>query len=232
MKKNVILIIIALAIRNLPSQTTSPADQTAVVVPYQVVSAGPHQNVWQKTTVDKLGQTNIQSYTELATGLNFYDPASSTWKSSRELFEITKNGFAIATNGQNKLIIAPDIATPDGVIDFLGPDGQRLLSSPRALVFRDNDKSAIIAQVTNCVGEFSPPNVIVFPAAFDSLKAAISYTYTRSSVAQDVIFYRQLPVTPADFDFSPDSTVLEIWTEFLQASTPVVTTSSTSADQA
>ena len=123
MRKNFVLIIIALASRNLPAQSAAPADQTAVVVPFQVVSAGPHQNVWQKTTVDKLGQTNIQSYTELATGLNFYDPATSTFQPSRELFEITKNGFAIATNGQNKLIIAPDIATPDGVVDFLGSDG-------------------------------------------------------------------------------------------------------------
>src|SRR5437762_1348049 len=114
MKKNVILIIIALASRNLPAQSAAAADQTAVAAPYQIVSAGPHQNVWQKITVDDQGQTNIQSYTELATGLNFYDPASSTWKSSRELFEITKDGFAIATNGQNKLIIAPDLATPDG----------------------------------------------------------------------------------------------------------------------
>src|SRR5206468_12386122 len=108
------------------AQTVSSSTDQKPGTEFQIVSAGLHQNLWQKTTVDQLGQTNIQSYTELATGLNFYDPASSTFQPSREIFEITKNGFAIATNGQNKLTIAPDIATPDGAIDFLGSDGQRM----------------------------------------------------------------------------------------------------------
>jgi len=51
-------------------------------------------------------------------------------------------------------------------------------------------------------------------------------------MAQDVTFYRRLPVSPADFNFSPDSTVLEIWTEFLvESSAPVITTSGASPDQ-
>jgi hypothetical protein len=86
----------------------------------------------------------------------------------------------------------------------------RLLSSPRALVFRDaiSDASAVVAQVTNCVGELSSPNVIVFPSAFDSGKIGISYTYTRGGLAQDIIFYRRLAASPADFNFSD---VLLFW---------------------
>src|SRR5882724_750331 len=234
MNRNLIAAVAVLLTLSAGAQTVSSSTDQKPATEFQIVSAGPHQNLWQRTVVDNHGLTNVQSYTELATGLNFYDPASSTFQPSRELFQITQDGFAIATNGQNKVIIAPDLATPGGVIDFRGPDGQRLLSSPRALVFHDvaSDRSAVLAYVTNCVGEFSTPNVIIFPSAFDSLKAAISYTYTRSGMAQDVTFYRRLPVSPADFNFSPDSTALEIWTEFLvESSAPVITTSGASPDQ-
>src|SRR5882672_3125362 len=228
-------VLLPLALHAQPSP--KPADPTAIAPstePCQIANSGPHERVWQRPVVDAQGVTSAQAYTELATGLNFWNPATRNWEPSRELFQITKDGFAVATNGQHKTIIAPDVAAPDGAIDYLGPDGQRLLSNPRALVYRDvaSGKSVIIAQVTNCVGEMSSPNVVIFPTAFDSVKAAISYTYTKAGFEQDVILYRRLP-SPSDLDaeFSPDSTVLEIWTEFLVAPNPAVSFGASASDQ-
>src|SRR5437879_338828 len=104
--RNLITAVVVLLTLGAEAQTVSSSSDQKPGTEFQIVSAGPHQNVWQKTTVDNLGQTNIQSYTELATGLNFFDPASSSFQPSRELFQIAPNGSAIATNGQNKLIIA------------------------------------------------------------------------------------------------------------------------------
>src|SRR3989442_12839971 len=112
--RNLIAAVVVLLTLGTEAQTVSSSTDQKPGTEFQIVSAGPHQNIWQRTIVDNLGQTNIQSYTELATGLNFYDPASSTFQPSRELFQITPNGSAIATNGQHKLTIAPDIATPGG----------------------------------------------------------------------------------------------------------------------
>ncbi len=221
--------------------STAPAPPTALDTgsastaadAYAAVERGPHHAVWQRLTVDAQGVTNTHSYTELATGLNFWNPALSRWEETKELFQITDKGYAIATNGQHKLVVTPDIAAPGGAIDFLGQDSQRLVSSPMGLAFRDTDsgKTVLIAGVTNCIGEMPEPNVIVFPKAFDTLKAAISYTYRRAGIEQDVILYQQLP-SPADYGFDPQTTACEIWTEFLGAPQPAVSAVDASGDQA
>src|SRR6266446_7008168 len=74
--RNLIAAVVALLTLGAQAQTVSSSPDQKPGTEFQIVSAGPHQNVWQKTSLDKFGQTNIQSYTEVATGLNFYDPAS------------------------------------------------------------------------------------------------------------------------------------------------------------
>src|SRR5438445_2119850 len=106
------------------AQLATTATDAKILVPYQVVTAGPHERVWQKVTVDSRGVTNVHSYTELATGLNFWDHEKVTWEETQEQFQISPDGYAVATKGQHKIILAPDIATR-GAVDLLGPDGQR-----------------------------------------------------------------------------------------------------------
>jgi len=115
MKRNLIAAVAVLVSLGAQAQTVSSATDQTPVTKFQIVSAGAHENLWQKTAVDDQGQTNVQSYTELATGLNFYDPASSTWQPSRELFQITPDGYGIATNGQHKM---PTSRTPRNFIPF------------------------------------------------------------------------------------------------------------------
>jgi len=191
------------------------ATGTAVLTPYQVVAAGPHERVWQSISVDANGTTNRHSYTELATGLNFWNPVTRQWEESKEQFYLTKEGYAVATNGQHKLILSPDIASV-GAVDLLNPDGVRLVSNPMGLSFADTvtGKNVLIAQVTNCLGELASDNSVVYGRAFDAVRAGIRMTYTRSGFAQDVILYQQLP-SPSEWGLDPASTRIEMWTEVL-----------------
>ena len=113
-----------------------------------VVESGPHHRLWQTVSVDQEGQTNVSSFTELATGLNFFNPSSGQFEASKEQFQITATGYAVATNGQHKLILAPDINS-GGSVDLLMPDGQeRLLSNPMGLSFFDysSGRNVLIAE--------------------------------------------------------------------------------------
>jgi len=205
--------------------TPTPVDNdTTVVAPYRVVSAGPHERLWRSVTLDAQGRTNTHSYVEVATGLDYLDPATGRYEQSQEQFEITKDGNAVARKGQHQVILAADINT-GGSVDLLTPDGQRLLSNPMGLSFHDfaSGKNVLIAELTNCIGELVASNVIVYPNAFDTLKAAIRYTYTKSGFSQDIILY-QNPGSPADYGLDPATTVLEMYSEFFSPPTPTVQT--------
>src|SRR6266511_412097 len=163
---------------SLPLPTSVPA----------IVEAGPHHRVWQTLTVDEEGQTNISSFTEVATGLNFLDSSTGEYLPSRELFQIAADGSAVAAHGQHRVRLDSDINSA-GSVDLLMPDGQRLISNPMGLSFFDysTGKNVLLAEVTNCIGELIAPNVVIYENAFDTLKAALRYTYTRDGFEQDVI---------------------------------------------
>ena len=57
--------------------------------PPVVVETGPHHRVWRTGIVDEQGRTNVSSFTELATGLNFFNPVTGLYEESQEAFTIT-----------------------------------------------------------------------------------------------------------------------------------------------
>src|SRR5882724_11876683 len=95
----------------LPLASSAPA----------IVEAGPHHRVWQTLTVDEEGQTNISSFTEVATGLNFLDPATGEYLPSKELFQIAADGSALAAQGQHRVRLESDINSA-GSVDLVMPD--------------------------------------------------------------------------------------------------------------
>jgi hypothetical protein len=74
---NTVLVIFAIGAIGLRAQTPSADSQTTVPPPtdYQVVQSDANSRVWQRETheIGPNGEitTNTQSYTELASGLNF-----------------------------------------------------------------------------------------------------------------------------------------------------------------
>src|SRR5258706_9219172 len=79
------------------AQVALNAPDTNLVTPYQVVKNGPHERVWKQVRVDAEGVTNVHSYHELATGLNYLNSKTGAWEESREEFEISPDGYAIAS---------------------------------------------------------------------------------------------------------------------------------------
>src|SRR6266508_839789 len=111
----------------------SPALNGQVPLP-SVVEIGPHHRVWQSVTLDQAGNLVTNAYTELATGMHFWNPAANRWEESNEQFQITKDGHAIATNGQHSVVLAANINSA-AAVDLLTHDGQRFVSNPMGLSF-------------------------------------------------------------------------------------------------
>ena len=189
-----------------------------------VMETGPHHTLWQdvRVGVDELGQPVLttNSWTELSTGLNHWNPLEEQWEPSIESFEITPTGYAVAARGQHRLILAPDI-NEGGSVDLELPGGQRLRSNPMGLSFfdRSTGKSVLLAEVTNCAGELVAPNVVLYRNCFDTLKASIRCVYARYGMEQLVILHEN-PGSPARYGLNPETTTLEMFTEFHQPPTP------------
>src|SRR5438876_2857619 len=75
------------------------------------VERGPNNTVWQVVRQEQVGdraalRTNV--FQELASGLNFVDE-TGTWQPSREEFQVTPDGSAIARYGQHSLVVENNI---------------------------------------------------------------------------------------------------------------------------
>lgn len=149
---------------------------------YSIVSNTANSRVWERTVYEQAPDGSVvsrkHSYTELASGLNYRDPATGRWVPSQARISILSDGSAVATNGQHNAAFPGDIA--QGAIVLLTPGGKLLESRPVALFYEDNDQSVFLALLTNSVGELVAPNVVVYPNAFEGVAASLRYTYTIS----------------------------------------------------
>jgi RHS repeat-associated protein len=202
---------------------TNPVSQT--LVGYQTGEQGANQNVWQKIVQDTDTQGNVtyqtnNAYTELATGLNHL--VNGQWVASKEEIDISADGnSALATNGQHQAYFPGDIYS--GQIELVTPDGKQLHSRPAGLSYFDGTNSVLIAELTNSTGEILPSgNQVTYTNAFTGFKADIRYTYTKAGFEQDIIL-REQPPSPASFGLNPNTTRLQVLTEFFDPPQPTVT---------
>ena len=183
-----------------------------------IVERGAHHRVYQQARLATLPGghlvTNISSYTELGSGLHRWDERESKWVDAEAKIEIVGNS-AHGRSAAHQVAFAGNANTA-GAIDFLTPDGKRLRSHVLGIAFFDaaTGQSEMIAELKDSAGELHAPNVVIYPEAFDGLKADLRYTYRLGGFEQDVILYESPPL-PAGFN--PDSTRLEVWTEFIEA---------------
>ncbi len=207
----------------LNAQLTPPlVDKDAVVIaPYQVVAAGPHERTWQSSSLDPAGRTNVHSYVELATGLNYFNDVTGTWVESQPAFEITSDGYALASKTQHKVIVAPNLNT-SVAIDLMTPDDKRFQSHVLGLSYFDpvSGKSVLIAEVTNSIGLLVAPNQIIYPNAFTDFRADYRVTLTRAGLEAEVIL-REQPPAPEEVGLPSDTTQLQVLTEYLQPPIPL-----------
>ena len=192
--------------------------------PYTAVSRDADSCIWQRTEYQQGPNGEIiaqgHQYTELATGLNFKDP-NGQWVPAKEEIDILPDGSAAATNGQHQVYFPGDIY--DGVIKLVTPDGILLQSQPIGLSYDDGTKTVLIAELTNSIGQLVGANQAIYTNAFFGVNADLLYTYTKAGFEQDVILNEQ-PPPPEDYGLNPQTTRLQLITEFFDPPQPEVTT--------
>src|SRR6266516_2651615 len=215
-----LVVATALCALSVSAQISSPAATTGPVS----VDAGPHHRTWQNVKVehDELGQqvTTTNSYVELATGMNVWSATEGKWVAASDEIELVDGG-AIAARTQHKVIFQPNLNDSQPPIDLYLPDGRPLRSKIVGLAYTEHDtgRSAFISELKDSVGQVVGRNQVVYPDAFKSVKADVSYTVTQCFLEQDVILREQLPA-PAAMGLNPKTARLELWTEFFNGPDP------------
>jgi hypothetical protein len=192
---------------------------------FAITEAGPHHRRWSKVSPVPMANGSLavvtNSYVELASGLNRADE-TGRWVPASSAIELL-NGAAVARQAQHQVIFSANLNDVAGTIDLLTPAGNRLRSRIAGLAYTDaTGKSVFIAEVKDSQGLLVGDHQVIYEKAFDSVKADVRYTMTLSSFEQDVIWRQSLP-DPADWGLQPDTTKVEVWTEFLEAPEPAKT---------
>ena len=165
--------------------------------------------------------TNYSSYTELATGISYL--LNGEYVDSVEEVDPVAGG-AQATRGRHQVQWANNANTPGGAVTIITPDGVQLNSTVFGLAYFDlaTGSNAVIGQLQNCAGAIIPPNQVLYTNAFGNLTADLLYTYTKAGLSQDIVL-RQSPPAPDTFGLSDQSTILQIYTEFISSPEPEMT---------
>jgi hypothetical protein len=185
---------------------------------WSVSGRGPNFRVWEMKTLSdtEFGtRTNISSYREIATGLHYWN---GSWQESQDQIDAVIDGAA-ATHGQHTCHWNANLNSV-GAVTLTLPNGEIMRSHVIGLALSDGAQSVWIAQIQNSIGVLLPPKEILYPAALGPV-ADVRYTYTRLGIEQDIILRTQFPASPADYGMDPDTAVLQVWTEFIDAPEPV-----------
>lgn len=202
-----------------PSQPAA-APRPKAETNHRVTEHGPHHRVWKYETVDddnRQGGVGSRSYVELKSGMNVWMPSERRWVEASDEIELFQNG-AVSRKAQHQVIFSPRVTAPAGTVDLLLPNNQRLRSRIAGVAYSqiDTGRSVFVAELKESIGQLIGRNQVVYPDAFDAIKADIRYTIDIGFFEQEVIVRRQLP-PPEAFGLDPLKSQVEIWTEFLQA---------------
>ncbi len=171
-------------------------------------------------TTGQITQRN-HNYVQVGSGINYRDEAGQ-WQPSQDLIELTDDGAAAALRGPHKLHFNPNLNT-QGVIALTTVSNRVISSHPLALYYfnAETGQSALVAQVKDSIGEFHPPNQLVYPDCLEGAKADYRVTYTKVGVEADLVLTAQLPPPETFFGtINSRSIRLEWVTEFLDPPTP------------
>ena len=189
--------------------------------PYRVVERGADHQVWQRETYEPKANgtftTRIHQYTELATGMNYWD--NEQWQESKAEIDLLPGGSgAVATKGQHQVFFPPDIYS--GAIELVTRDGKHLFARPLGISYDDGTNFVMIATLTNSVGQILPSgNQVIYPNAFSGFAADLVCTYRKSGFECDLVF-REQPPTPKEAGLFQKTTRIQLLTEFFNTFDP------------
>jgi hypothetical protein len=145
------------------------------------------------------------------------------WLESDPAFELVP-GSARAWKGPHRVTLAANPNLP-GAVQHRLPDGRLLASHVVGIGWYDTatGESVLIAGLQDSTGIQVSPSVIVYPDALQGdAPADLRYTYSQSSLEQDVIL-RASPPPASAYGLSDRTSRLEVWTEFDEGLDPQVT---------
>jgi len=216
-----ILLWFAIDIHAQSSGSTQPQD-----TPYAVVQRDANSRVWERMTYEQSPSgeiiSHVRRYTELATGLHYQK--NGQWLESKEEIDVLPTGGASATQGSYQVYFPGDIY--QGQLELVTPDGQHLHSRPMGISYDDGSNTVLIAQLKDSVGQLVSSNQVIYPDAFTDFKADLVCTYRRSGFESDVVF-RDQPPGPDQYGLNPQTSRLQLLTEFFDTPEPTQTTGST-----
>ena len=224
------------AVLSHPSRASAQllqVEQTTNSAEYVIADVNGNSRVLQSTVpvfTNELGQVSYQtnSYTELATGMNYL--SNGKWVPASDVIQITQGGGA-ATNGQHQVFFAANI-NASNALQTITPDDLQLNSHIMGLSYYDTatGSNVLFAEIQDSTGQLVTSNQVVYPNAFTNCDADVRYTYTLDGIEQDIVVQKQLP-SPSSFGLNPETTWLQVWTEFNNPPTPVIESSSDGGDE-
>lgn len=131
---------------------------------YSCVQRGPHSRVWQmpvmRTNSSGTITTNLQSYTELATGVCYLN--GGQYVDSVEEIDPVADG-AQAVQGRHQVHWAANANTGGGAVNLTTPDNQTLLSTVYGLAYSDtaSGSNVMLAQIQDCAATIVGANMFV-----------------------------------------------------------------------
>jgi len=162
-------------------------------------------------------------WVQVEDGLNYWDSDAGGWMESKEEIVISGKG-ALAEKGQHRVFFASNANDPEGAVDLEIRGALRIRSSILALRYFDSatGQVALLGMVRDVRGELLKPNQVIYRGVFDELRADLVYTYRRNGLEADIVL-REIPPTPVDLGLNPETTRIEVVTEFLDPPEPLRT---------
>src|ERR1700722_2754124 len=221
-------LLVAVCVGTASSALAQVQSPTNVPAPgaYACVSRGPNSRVWQRTltqtNADGSVRTNLQSYTEIATGICYL--AGTQYLDSAEVIDAVAGG-APAAQGRYQVFWSANANTAGGAIALSTADNKTLLSTVCGLTYFDTatGSNILLTRLQDCTATIVGPNVLIYSNAFGNVLADIRYSYRKAGMSQDVVLRQNLP-SPAAYGLNPASTFLGVMTEFINPPAPVITT--------
>ena len=206
--------MVAQPVNSLPPSVDPKSND--IPLSWQLIEREFHFERWEATVAlpvpdGRRAAAQKHSFTTIGTGLNYRDEKGE-WQRTREEFELTADGFAIARRGPHQLIVGNN--ANDWAVDFLTSEGTRLRSGPVAFGYFDpvSGQQVILGTVRDSAGQLTAPNEVLFKSCFDGLDASVRITYRMAGMSSDLILH-ELPPDPVLLGLSPESR-LEMYTEF------------------
>jgi len=213
------IALLSLLALGLASQTAS-----ADAADYAVAQRDLHSRVWQKLTLATnaagLVRTNVHSYTELRNGLCRLE--NGVLVDSADDIELDPaGGGARALHTQHKVHWKANINAPGGAVTLLSRENKILKSKIFGICYYDAtaDTNLLIADLKDSQGLLVGSNQVVFPDAFNHVVADVSYQNSVEGLEQNIVFRAKLP-SPADYGLNPQTTEIQILTEFFSPPIP------------